>query len=78
MDYCYINNTTSGDGHGIDVWVGSLDSKSVTGVIVAVDLLKRDSEIKVLVSCSGEEINIALHKANDGDMSGILIKRMGQ
>lgn len=75
MDYGFINNTVSGDGHGIDVWVGSLGGNDVTGIIVTLDLLKRDSEIKVLAACTNEEMQIALNKANNGGMSGILIKK---
>ena len=44
VDYGYIENTTSMDGDGIDVWKGSLSSVNVNAIICTVDLLKRDSE----------------------------------
>ena len=44
VDYGYIQNTTSMDGDGIDVWKGSLSSVNVNAIICTVDLLKRDSE----------------------------------
>jgi inorganic pyrophosphatase len=52
LDYGYLDGTTSGDGEGIDVWIGTMADRSVTGVICTVDLHKRDMEIKVLLGCS--------------------------
>ena len=43
-----------GDGAGIDVWLGSLGD-SVTGLVITVDLHKRDSEQKILIGCSTDE-----------------------
>ena len=40
-DYGYLEDTTSGDGDGIDCWIGSLTNEKVTGVIVVVDPIKR-------------------------------------
>ena len=42
------------DGAGIDVWVGSGDKK-IDAIMCIVDLMKKDSEIKILVGCAGEE-----------------------
>src|SRR5512145_2712187 len=42
LDYGFLSGTTSGDGHGVDVWSGSLKRRRVTGVICSVDLGKRD------------------------------------
>lgn len=36
------------DGAGIDVWVGSA-KKQVDAIMCIVDLMKRDSEIKILI-----------------------------
>ncbi len=36
------------DGAGIDVWVGSGD-KTVDAIMCIVDLMKKDSEIKILI-----------------------------
>lgn len=76
LDYGYIENTASMDGEGIDVWRGSLPLASVNAVICIVDLLKRDSEIKLLIGCTEEEMNTvyAFHNGTEG-MKGILIKR---
>ena len=54
VDYGYLRDTTSMDGSGIDVWVGS-GKKTVDAVMCIVDLMKRDSEIKILIGCTEEE-----------------------
>jgi inorganic pyrophosphatase len=55
FDYGELEGTTGGDGAGIDVWVGSLE-KTVTGILATVDTVKRDSETKILLGCSGLEM----------------------
>ena len=50
VDYGYLKNTASMDGAGIDVWVGS-DGKKIDAIMCIVDLMKRDSEIKILIGC---------------------------
>lgn len=75
LDYGYLNNTSSMDGSGIDVWVGSAEKK-VNAVICTVDLMKRDSEIKILIGCTEEELKIVYETHNESEnMKGILIRR---
>ncbi len=75
VDYGYLNNTSSMDGSGIDVWVGSAEKK-VNAVICTVDLMKRDSEIKILIGCTEEELKIIYETHNESEnMKGILIRR---
>ena len=76
VDYGYIENTTSMDGSGIDVWRGSLPSNTVDSIICTIDLMKKDSEIKLLIGCTEEEIGIIYDFHNNSEfMKGILIKR---
>jgi inorganic pyrophosphatase len=65
LNYGYLENTTSSDGGGIDVWLGSLSImmnkeavKRLTGILCTFDTLKRDAEIKLLVACSEKDIQI--------------------
>ena len=75
LDYGYLNNTSSMDGSGIDVWVGSAEKK-VNAVICTVDLMQRDSEIKVLIGCTEEELKIVYEIHNESEnMKGVLIRR---
>ena len=63
------------DGAGIDVWVGT-GEKKVDAIMCTVDLLKRDSEIKILIGCTEEEKKIVYETHNDSKyMKGILIRR---
>ncbi len=78
VDYGYIESTTSMDGGGIDVWLGSLADKKINAIICTVDLMKKDSEIKLLISCTEEEIANVYAFHNDNEfMKGLLIKRIG-
>ncbi len=76
VDYGYIENTSSPDGVGIDVWFGSLANPKVNAIICTVDLMKRDSEIKLLIGCTEEEIKTLYKFHNHTEfMKGILIRR---
>ena len=76
VDYGFLKNTTSMDGSGIDVWVGTEKNKQVDAVMCIVDLVKRDSEIKVLIGCSEEEKDIVYKTHNETEnVKGILIRR---
>ncbi|MEW5830903.1 MAG: hypothetical protein AB1846_18580 [Chloroflexota bacterium] len=62
----------SGDGDGIDVWVGSLPERALTGILCAYDSLKRDAGIKLLPGCSLEDIQTVI-EFRRGGMSAIFI-----
>ena len=75
LDYGFLGQSMASDGSGIDVWVGSLPKRRVTGVIVTVDALKRDAEVKLLISCTREEAEHALGWHNQGRQAGVLLWR---
>ena len=58
LDYGYLENTCAGDGDGIDIWIGSLNKKTLTGILCTFDRLKRDAEIKLLIDCTLEDVQI--------------------
>ena len=75
VDYGYLENTTAMDGGGIDIWKGT-DGDYIDAIICTVDLMKRDSEIKILIGCDEEEKRIVLEAHNNSEhMKGILIRR---
>lgn len=79
VDYGYLKNTTSMDHGGIDVWVGSGSSQAIDAIICTVDLLKRDSEIKILIGCTEEEKELIFRTHNKSQyMKAILIRRTYQ
>ena len=78
VDYGYLKGTSSMDGEGIDLYLGSLPIKSLSGIIVTVDAVKRDSEIKLLLGVSEDELQWIMRWCNGTElMKGMLIKREG-
>ncbi|MDR1000920.1 MAG: inorganic pyrophosphatase [Clostridiales bacterium] len=78
VDYGYLENTSSMDDGGIDVWRGT-DGDTVDAIICTVDLMKRDSEIKILIGCNEEEKRLVLEAHNNSEyMKGILIRRSSE
>lgn len=76
VDYGFLKNTSAMDGGGIDVWRGSNTLQQIDALICIVDLIKRDSEIKILIGCTEEEKEIIYQTHNETDaMKGILIRR---
>lgn len=75
VDYGYLKGTTSMDGAGIDVWVGT-EEKKIDAMMCIVDLMKKDSEIKLLIGCTEEEKAIVYETHNETQyMKGIFIRR---
>ena len=58
FDYGYLENTSAGDGDGIDVWMGSLQQQVLTGILCTFDTFKRDAEIKLLIGCTNKDVQI--------------------
>ncbi len=69
LPYSYLTGTTAMDGDEVDVWVGSGDATQVSAVLVTVDLLKRDTEVKLMLGCTSAEQRQALAFLNG---SGLL------
>ena len=67
--------TTSVDAGGVDIWVGSLGGKKVVGALCTVDLLKRDTELKILIDCSDEEIHAIMNFVDTSQMQAIYVKK---
>ena len=76
VDYGYLQNTSSMDGGGIDVWVGTRDDGNIDAIICTVDLCKRDSEIKILIGCTELEKEAIDRFHNESEyMKGVLLRR---
>ena len=76
LDYGYLSGTRSGDGHGIDVWIGTLKRRVITGVVCTVDLEKRDTEVKILLGCTRAEQErvLSIHNYGAGHQSAVLVR----
>ena len=76
LDYGYLKGTTAMDGGGIDIWRGSEPAGRIDAIMCIVDLMKRDSEIKVLIGCTEEEKTLVFRVHNKTEhMKGLLIRR---
>jgi inorganic pyrophosphatase len=75
FNYGYLTNTIGGDGDGIDAWRGSLPEARVTGIIATVSVPQRDAEVKLLIGCTPEEMQLALTTHCRSHTAGILVRR---
>ena len=77
VDYGYLKDTVSMDGSEIDVWRGTDSEQKIDAIICTVDLMKKDSEIKILIGCTEEEKEKIYRTHNNSVyMKGILIRRL--
>lgn len=75
FDYGFLEGTGAVDGDGVDCWRGSLAAVAVTGAVVTVDVVKRDSEVKWLIGCTEDEMRAALATHRTEWQAAILIRR---
>jgi inorganic pyrophosphatase len=76
LDYGYLKGTSGGDGSEIDVWKDTLEENRLVAIICTVDTKKMDTEIKLLIGCTDNEIALVDRFHNQHMfMSGIVIKR---
>ena len=77
VDYGYLKDTVGSDGNEIDVWSGTADHRKLTAIACTVDMLKKDTEIKLIIGCTEEEILLIEDFHNNRYMSNIIIRREG-
>lgn len=76
LDYGYLAGTSATDGDAVDVWLGAGDTAHVSGILVTVDLLKRDAEVKLMPGCTPAEQHQALEFLNgSGLLRALLVPR---
>jgi inorganic pyrophosphatase len=76
LDYGYLQGTTNPDGNEIDVWRGTLGRERLVGVVCTWDSTKLDTEVKLLIGCSGQEIHeIRTFYRRSKYMSAIVLRR---
>ena len=76
LDYGYLDGTESSDNEGIDVWFGTDAEQKLDAIVCTVDLVKRDSEIKLLIGSMPAEKSYINSFYNEWtQMRGILIER---
>jgi inorganic pyrophosphatase len=75
VDYGYLKGTVGGDGHEIDVWLGTAAHRRLTAIACTVDMFKKDAEIKLIIGCTEAEIAVIDKFHNGMSMSAIIIRR---
>lgn len=76
LNYGYLENTSGGDGEGIDVWLGSSGTREITGIANTADPFKRDAELKLLLGCSSRDVAIIKHFYDvTADMPCLILER---
>jgi inorganic pyrophosphatase len=73
--YGYLEGTTAIDGGGVDIWVGSMRAQKIVGVLCTVDLKKRDTELKIILDCTQDEIQQIVDFVNIGEMRGFYLHK---
>lgn len=75
-DYGYLKNTGSSDRMDIAVYIGSRKNREICAAAITVNFVKRDSEIKILIGCTDEEIEkIQNQLASFKTAAGLVIKK---
>ena len=75
LDYGYLEGTRAADGSETDVWRGTAAGQRVDGIACTVDLGKMDAEVKLLVSCTREEMETVHRVHNEAGMHAIVVAR---
>jgi inorganic pyrophosphatase len=75
-DYGYLTGAgASGGSEDIDLWQGSKPVCTLDGVVVGLDMQKRDAEVKLLLGCTEDEMQEIYSFQNWGDRYGLLVLR---
>ena len=75
LDYGYLEGTAGGDGNEIDVWRGSMQEGRLVGIVCTIDISKRDTEVKLLIGCTPDEVETVFRFHNNEYMSAVVIQR---
>ena len=77
INYGFLRGSTTVDGGGLDCWRGSGDAAELVGLILTVDLIKKDAELKLLLGCTEDDIQIILNFLNKNSMRAVHLRRSG-
>lgn len=76
VDYGYLIDTMVSDQQPIDVFVGSIQTNTISSIALSADILRKDCEVKLLLGCTEEEVLSILEFLNQTQFQkAILIHR---
>ncbi|MBO7703861.1 MAG: Inorganic pyrophosphatase [Solobacterium sp.] len=76
VDYAHLSDT-NGLPEGVSVYLGSLSHYTITGIVVAADILKKTLDVKILAGCTEQEEKDVLHFLNQTDYQKTVLIRKG-
>ncbi len=77
LDYGRVDDLSGSGSKGNAVYLGSLNRNKVSGLIIAVDILAKELDVKVLAGCTDEEIESVLRYLNQTDFQKTVLIRRG-
>ncbi|MCF0116392.1 MAG: Inorganic pyrophosphatase [Erysipelotrichaceae bacterium] len=76
--YGHLKDTFGASAEGVCAYVGSLKKNKVTAVVVAVDIIKKDLDSKILIDCTEEEEDAVLRFLNQTDYQKSVVIHRGK
>lgn len=76
VDYGYLKDTGTQDRR-VSLFRGSLKQPSIQTIVVLVDILKKDLEVKVLVGCDADEELQVFQFLNQTEFQKVIVARRG-
>lgn len=73
LDYGYLQGTGGSDGAEVDIWIGSKKALTLDGILCTSDQHKKEAEIKLICSCTIEELSLLWQINNEAGMHAIYI-----
>lgn len=78
VDYGYVNETKSTNGEGLSLYAGTENRNRITSLVMAVDILSREMDVKILVGCTPQEEEAVLRYLNQTDYQKTILVRRGE
>ena len=75
INYGFLEGVGSSDGGDLDVWRGTASSPDLVGIVCTSDSLKQDSEVKLLLGCTDDEVDAVERFHTNEYMSCIVVRR---
>lgn len=76
IEYGYVEDGKSFNGKAVDVFLGSLRERRVTGILCDMDVMSKSLGIKILIGCNKEEKKKIVKFVNDSNYTkSILVNR---
>jgi inorganic pyrophosphatase len=75
LDYGHLVETVGGDREWVDVWRGSSNDQRVVACAATVDLFRRNCEMKLVLACTPDEVDVIQDFYRKRHLGTLLIRR---